>query len=164
MSERMVTNEHTGGKKGQKLARFDLIPPRPLTALAEHYGKGAEKYEDRNWERGYDWSLSFGAMQRHAWAFWNGEDIDPENQMPHLAAVAFHAFALLEFAATHRKLDDRPSTLAARRAIQAAFDAAFEDGKLGEFPPITFEAHDDCPPNTAYLLRPRFTLHDVKDF
>jgi hypothetical protein len=103
-----VTDPNTGGKKGQKLARFDLIPAGPLQALAEHYGRGARKYEDRNWEKGYAWSLSFGAMQRHAWSFWNGEDIDEETQSPHLAAVAFHAFALLEFMNSHRKLDDRP--------------------------------------------------------
>ena len=72
---------------------------------------------------------------------------------------------------TRRKLDDRPSTLKARRAIgEALFGAQHKyadidwDVAQGEFPPITFEAHDDCPPNTAYLLRPRFTLHDVKDF
>ena len=103
-----ITDPTTGGKKGQKLARFDLIPAGPLQALAEHYGKGARKYEDRNWEKGYAWSLSFGAMQRHAWAFWNGEDIDEETGSPHLAAVAFHAFALLEFMNFQRKLDDRP--------------------------------------------------------
>lgn len=34
----------TGGEKGMKLARFSLIPPDFLLALAEHYGKGARKY------------------------------------------------------------------------------------------------------------------------
>ncbi len=103
-----VVNEATGGEKGQKLARFDLIPAHPLWLLAEHYGRGARKYADRNWERGYDWSLSFQAMQRHAWLYWQGEDIDPETGSPHLVAVAWHAFALLEYARTHPDLDNRP--------------------------------------------------------
>src|SRR5690625_7397406 len=60
-----VTSD-TGGQKGSKKARFDLIPVVPLWEVAEVYGKGAEKYEDRNWERGYDWSLSFAALRRHA--------------------------------------------------------------------------------------------------
>lgn len=122
-----VVNETTGGEKGQKLARFDLLPAGPLQAVAEHFGRGAAKYEDRNWERGYDWSLSFGALQRHAWAFWGGEDIDAETGSPHLAAVAFHALALLEFATTHPELDDRPNhvdefarLLAEEEAIEAA--------------------------------------------
>jgi len=98
----------TGGAKGVKRARFDLIPAGPLTAVATHYGIGAEKYDDRNWERGYEWSKSFGAMMRHAWAFWSGEDTDAETGSPHLAAVCFHALALLEFADTHPDFDDRP--------------------------------------------------------
>lgn len=106
-TELRIRNPITGGEKGKKRARFDLIPPHALIQVAEHYGKGAEKYEDRNWERGYEWSLSFAAMQRHAWAFWTGEDYDPETATHHLAAVVFHAFALMTFGVTHPELDDR---------------------------------------------------------
>lgn len=106
-AEVRIVNPTTGGQKGSKLGRFDLVPSRPLELLAEHYGRGAEKYESRNWERGYNWGLSFAAMMRHAWAFWRGEDIDPETGSPHLVAVAWHAFALLEFGRTCPQLDDR---------------------------------------------------------
>jgi len=106
--ETLIVDATTGGAKGQKLARFDLIPPRPLKALAEHYGKGAAKYEDRNWERGYKWSLSYAALHRHLNAWWSGEDNDPELGSSHLDAVIFHAMALREFTATHPELDDRP--------------------------------------------------------
>lgn len=107
-SEVRVTDPTTGGEKGSKLARFDLLPATPLWMLAEHYGRGASKYADRNWERGYKWSLSFAALQRHAWAFWNGEDTDPETGSPHILAVAWHALALAEFMRTHPEMDDRP--------------------------------------------------------
>ncbi len=102
-----VVNETTGGEKGQKLARFDLLPWDALTMVAEHFGIGARKYEDRNWERGYSWSLSLGALGRHFAAFMSGEDIDPETQSPHMAAVAFHALAVLRFMVAHPELDDR---------------------------------------------------------
>lgn len=117
-TETRVTSS-TGGQKGTKLARYDLIPARSLRLLAEHYGKGAEKYDDHNWRKGYDWSLSFAALMRHAWAFWNGEDNDAETGSPHMAAVAFHAFALLEFMHEHPDFDDRwkPDDLS------SAFDA-----------------------------------------
>lgn len=105
--ETIVTDPNTGGQKGTKLARYDLIPPLPLELLAEHYGRGARKYADRNWEKGYSWGFSFSAMMRHAWAFWRGEDIDPETGSPHLVAVAWHAFALLEFGRRVPELDDR---------------------------------------------------------
>jgi len=106
--ETLIVDATTGGAKGQKLARFDLIPPGPLKALAEHYGKGAAKYEDRNWERGYKWSLSYAALHRHLNAWWSGEDLDPELGSSHLDAVIFHAMALREFTDTHPELDDRP--------------------------------------------------------
>lgn len=96
----------TGGQKGRKLARFDLLPPA-LWQVAELYGKGAEKYDDWNWRLGYDWSLSFAAMQRHAWLFWQGEDYDQETGCAHMASVAFHALALLTFMQEHPELDDR---------------------------------------------------------
>ena len=110
----------SGAQKGSKLARYDMIPADALKILAEHYGKGAEKYppldngdgfKTDNWRRGYDWSLSFAAMQRHSWQFWNGEDIDPETGSPHLAAVAWHALAMLHWSLNDElkeQYDDRP--------------------------------------------------------
>jgi len=97
----------TGGQKGQKLARFDLIPWDALWEVAELYGKGALKYDDRNWEKGYEWSLSLGALGRHLALFMSGEDFDPETGSPHMAAVAFHALAILRFMKEHPEFDDR---------------------------------------------------------
>lgn len=107
--EHRVTDPTTGGAKGSKDARFDLIPADALTALAEHYGRGAYKYEARNWEKGYAWSLSFAAMQRHAWSLWNGELVDAEG-FHHATAIAFHAFALYRFSEAFPQLDDRPAS------------------------------------------------------
>lgn len=109
----------TGGEKGSKPQRFDLIPVRPLWLLAELYGRGAAKYEERNWERGYPWHLSFAAAQRHMWKFWMGEDIDahlpdcPDDcashtGLPHPICAVFHMFGLVEFLETHPEQDDRP--------------------------------------------------------
>ena len=105
--ETRVTDEETGGQKGTKLARFDLIPVYPLWEVARLYGVGSRKYAPRNWERGYAWSLSYAAMLRHAALFWAGESLDPETQRHHLASVIFHAMALMEFEATHKGSDDR---------------------------------------------------------
>jgi hypothetical protein len=110
--EQRIINATTGGAKGQKMARFDLLPPDALFAIAEQFGHGAAKYAERNWERGVDWSLPFAALQRHVWAWWGGEDIDPESGQHHLAAVGWHALALLTYALDERyaSLDDRPSS------------------------------------------------------
>lgn len=97
----------TGGEKGVKLERFDLIPVEALTKLATHYGIGAEKYDDNQWRKGYEWSKSYAALQRHLTAFWGGEDIDPETGSPHMAAVAWHAFTLMTFMDEYPDFDDR---------------------------------------------------------
>lgn len=105
----MVADPVSGGEKGQKSARFDLIPPEALSELAVMYGKGAEKYAGRNWEKGYAYCLSFGAMLRHSYRWFRGEDNDPETGVHHMAAVAFHAFALMTFQARKVGTDDRPA-------------------------------------------------------
>lgn len=107
--EQITTDPTTGGQKGTKLARYDLIPVGPLDLVAKHYGIGSKKYSERNWEKGYNWSLSYAAMQRHAVAFWSGETLDEETGSPHLAAVVFHALALMEFCNTHPEKDNRPA-------------------------------------------------------
>lgn len=101
------TTSSTGGQKGVKPERFDLIPIGPLTELAKLYGFGAIKYDAHNYRKGYEWSKSYAALQRHANQFWAGENVDPESGLSHMASVAFHAFALLEFVSTHPEFDDR---------------------------------------------------------
>jgi hypothetical protein len=111
----ITTDSETGAQKEQQLARFDLVPPRPLWMLSEHYGRGAKKYADRNWEQGYDWSKSYDSLNHHLNKWWQGEDMDPGDPecgvepFPHMVAVAWHAFALLEFSLTHPEKDNRPS-------------------------------------------------------
>jgi len=105
--EKRVTDPDTGAQKGTKLARYDLIPWKPLWLLAEHYGRGAQKYAERNYEAGYKWSLSYAALQRHLNQFWAGEDTDPETGSLHLVSAAWHCFALILFFFTHPEKDDR---------------------------------------------------------
>lgn len=129
------TTSSTGGQKGTKLARFDLIPAGPLTELAEHYGRGARKYADHQWRKGYEWSKSIAALGRHYALFVQGYDYDVCSNDPdgcsfvdadgndyeplepdtcfnhtgshHMAAVAWHAFLLLEFKGEYPEHDDR---------------------------------------------------------
>lgn len=102
------TDPTTGGQKGDKLARHDLLPPDIVNELAEHYGKGARKYADRNMEKGYPWSKSYAACHRHLNAFWRGEDVDPEMGSLHLIAAAWHCFTMAWFLRHNKGTDDRP--------------------------------------------------------
>jgi len=106
--EKLVTDPETGGQKGQKLARFDLLPADAMWALAELYGKGAAKYSANNWLKGYRWSLSYGAAGRHGCQFWQGEDMDQETKTLHAICAAWHWIALAVFQMRALGTDDRP--------------------------------------------------------
>lgn len=90
-----------------KAERYDLIPVEALATVAKLYGFGAKKYDEHNWRKGYEWSKSYAALQRHSNEFWKGVDLDPETGLPHLAAVCFHAFTLMTFMEEHPQFDDR---------------------------------------------------------
>jgi len=110
-NEVRVVDPVTGGEKGQKLGRFDLLPPEFELALAEHYGKNCKpigKYDESNWLRGYDYSLSYAAMRRHINQYWSGEDIDEESGSHHLVAAAWHCVALYIFGERGLGTDNRP--------------------------------------------------------
>lgn len=105
-SETITKDPVTGGMKGAKLARFSLIPQDWLWALAEHYGVGSKKYDDRNWEKGYKWSLSLDAHGRHLAQWLGGEDNDQETGSSHLIAAAWHLIALWWFHRHQKGTDD----------------------------------------------------------
>lgn len=106
-TETRITDPTTGGQKGRKAERYDLLPYEALDVLARVYGFGAEKYADHNWRKGYAWSLSLGALLRHVAKFAQGEDLDPESGEDHLAHAAFHCLTLITFRRLGLGRDDR---------------------------------------------------------
>ena len=97
----------TGGEKGKKLAELGAIDPDSLMELAKVAGYGSGKYSRLNYMKGYKWSLSYDAMQRHLLLFWGGESIDPESGLHHLAHAAWHCMTLLSYDERELGTDDR---------------------------------------------------------
>ena len=92
-------NATTGGRKfdGGKL-QYGLVPPLALKATVDVLTFGAEKYEPDNWKHVPDSKRRyFDALQRHVWAWKEGEQIDPESGRHHLA----HALCCLMFLYEH---------------------------------------------------------------
>lgn len=110
MTTEIRKTSSTGGQKGQKPNRQDLIAVPFLEQLGLVCGMGAEKYDDDNWRKGYSWRLSYGALLRHLHAFWTGEDLDEESNLPHLAHAAWHCMVLYTFSSQSKyaEFDDRP--------------------------------------------------------
>jgi hypothetical protein len=84
--------------------RLDLIDPHFMGALGTVLAYGANKYGDRNWEKGIKYSRLFAALQRHLWAFWSGIDDDHESGLPHLWHAATNLMMLV---AIGSQWDDR---------------------------------------------------------
>ena len=97
--------KHTEGKP-----RFDLIPPEAMKSLAEVYSLGAEKYEDRNWEKGIPFSACIAALKRHLNSFELGDMINTtDGNHEHIAHVMWWAVALTTFIKRGRTdLNDLP--------------------------------------------------------
>lgn len=94
-----------GGK-----APYHLLAPELLEATAQVLKFGAEKYSERNWEKGMNWSRPFSAMMRHMWAWWRGEHADPETGMSHLWHAACCVMFLIAYEARTTGKDDRPNS------------------------------------------------------
>lgn len=96
-----------GTKKDEGKIRLDLVPPELLFAVGDILTFGASKYSERNWEKGMKWGRVYGALMRHMWKWWKGENTDEETGKSHL----WHAGCCIAFliAYEERKIgeDDR---------------------------------------------------------
>lgn len=91
----MVREDNHAVKDDTMKPRMELLPPDALIEIAKVFTMGAEKYADRNWERGMDWGRIYAATMRHLSAFWAGEDIDSEWGYSHLAHAGCSILMLL---------------------------------------------------------------------
>lgn len=94
--------KYDGGKP-----RMELLDSKWVEEVAKVLTFGAQKYAAHNWRGGISQGRLVGAAMRHLLAYNNGEDIDPESGLSHLA----HASCCLMFAhwtlVNHPELDDR---------------------------------------------------------
>ena len=87
--------------------RFDLIPYGSIAEIADVLSYGAQKYSANNWARGTFWGRYFAAMCRHIFAWWGGENKDPETGFSHLAHAGCCLLFLMEFQRNKWGEDDR---------------------------------------------------------
>lgn len=100
-----------GVKDNRSKSRVDLIPGVALMAVGQVMAKGAEKYKPHNWRLGLSYSDTLGSALRHLFAFNEGEDLDPETGLSHVAHAACQVLFLLTYIATEGGTDDRFSSL-----------------------------------------------------
>jgi hypothetical protein len=107
-----------GIKHDQGKTRIELFPGDVLFAISDILTFGAQKYADRNWEKGMSWGRVFGACMRHMWAWWQGKSptnenfvfgsFDAETERSHLWHAGCCITFLIAYEMRNVGQDDRP--------------------------------------------------------
>lgn len=89
-------------------ARYDIIPPHALAAVAHAFTVGANKHDGRAYKPQPAHHFT-AALMRHLEAWRMGETHAPDDGQHHLAAVIVRAMQLLELEREHPELMERPT-------------------------------------------------------
>lgn len=85
-----------------------LWPPAATVLGSLGLLDGMLKYGRANWRAaGVRWTIYYDAMRRHLDAAFEGEDLDPDSGLPHLAHILACAAILVDAEATGQLIDDR---------------------------------------------------------
>ncbi len=88
-----------------------LVPPALVIGAARAYGEGARRYGAFNWrDTNVEANTYIGAILRHAYAYLDGEDVDPESKdgKLHLEGIAACVGILLDAQHSGKLIDNRP--------------------------------------------------------
>jgi hypothetical protein len=96
-----------GKKYDNEKPPISLVPTSGIVRTAEVLAFGAKKYDPHNWRKGFEWSRLISAAQRHLLAFNDGEDLDPESGLNHIAHASCCVMFLLEHIEKGLGSDDR---------------------------------------------------------
>lgn len=102
-----IETKSTAIKHDSEKVEYHHFSPIAFEEINKVLTFGAKKYNDYNWKAGFIWSRPFNACMRHLWAWWKGEDKDPETGISHLAHAACCIMMLLEFEKTKKEMDNR---------------------------------------------------------
>jgi len=91
--------------------RTDLVPISLIMGCARGLAHGARKYMANNWLLGFSFNRPYGALLRHLFAWWSGEDLDPDSGLPHLDHAICNLAFLKEYTdkkKRYKRFDNRP--------------------------------------------------------
>lgn len=86
---------------------MSLLDRHALEAIAGVLAFGARKYSAHNWRKGIEYSRLLDAAIRHLYAFSDGEDVDPESGLSHVAHAGCCVMFLLGTIEARPDMDDR---------------------------------------------------------
>ncbi|AUO79274.1 hypothetical protein [Salinibacter phage M31CR41-2] len=119
-SEEKANKEQFEDSSGGSGVKYDAgkpsparLPSRAVFEVSRVFKHGAEKYDetdklhDNNWRQGMNWSRLMDAALRHIYAFKQGEDLDRDSGMSHIAHAICSLMMLEEFRHIFPEGDDR---------------------------------------------------------
>jgi hypothetical protein len=86
---------------------LELLPLDAVEEIAKVLQFGAKKYAPNNWRGGFVYGRVFGALLRHLFSWWRGEDKDPETGLSPLAHAGCDVLFLLHFTLAKTGTDNR---------------------------------------------------------
>lgn len=115
-----------GVKYDGEKPRMYLLPPKALTEVAKVLTFGASKYDENNWKKLDNLQNRYtGATLRHIFAHMDGEELDPETGLDHLA----HALCCLLFK-LEAKLEDEKRREEERSRKSVSYEYRESDNPL----------------------------------
>ena len=89
----IITTNDKGGKQSHIPARYDLLPPEAMEAVAEILHEGAQKYSDNNW-RNISRRLHINHALNHIFQYARGDT--SEQHLKHAATRLLFALSVPE--------------------------------------------------------------------
>ncbi|GAA5786123.1 dATP/dGTP diphosphohydrolase domain-containing protein [Chitiniphilus shinanonensis] len=97
----------SGVKHDLGKAPMSLLDRTALEQTAQVLAFGASKYSAHNWRGGFKHTRLTDSALRHIFAWLDGEDLDPESGLSHIAHAQCCLMFLQNMIATRPELDDR---------------------------------------------------------
>lgn len=107
----MVGMKETNPKDavGNKKVAFSTVPSSVLAEVAVGMTEGARKYARHNWRvAGVRGSIYYDATLRHLFKWWEGEDLDPDSGLSHIAKAITSLVVMRDAMINEKFTDDRP--------------------------------------------------------
>jgi len=87
-------SKELGSRFNEGKHKWGLVDFEAFQGMVKVLEFGAEKYDAFNWRKGLKVVGICESMLRHTFAYLNGEDIDPESGLPHVAHIQCNAMFL----------------------------------------------------------------------
>jgi hypothetical protein len=131
MEDKIIEMKEEGNKLDSHKVRIELLPPFALEKIAEVFTFGAKKYSEWNWAKGLKYSRIYGALLRHLFLWYKGENLDKETGKSHLYHAGCCVMMLIETEEFRKDLDDRPIHYNKNKGIEELIKENPNDTELG---------------------------------